>query len=343
MAVSGLEQRRLPLHLMWAPWGPGLMGPVDQEDDRDDTPSTSDASILQAKFQASKNRSRSWGGYQPYAMSDGSCSPFLSDCSTNATGSDSPNNCSSPCSQLGFSPRDHEHICLETSANQKQDFHNFAKSASSERRSEQEIIFPEERGGVENRKLQMPTPRRIPSLHLEAMIVHCNSGTLEQGCKVNGKTEDRRIKNKAKRSTAVAQAKVETPTNDANGKTTLMIRNLPYSLSLDDLLATLEKSGFKQFCDYCYLPHNFERHTNQGFAFVNFTSAEAAQAFMDQWQGSTQFQTAHLNKPLLISVAEVQGRETNFKLASRTLGRVRNASYRPWMPDMHLQSKHPRA
>jgi hypothetical protein len=188
----------------------------------------------------------------------------------------------------------------------------------------------------------MPAAHRIAPLNLEAMIAQCNSGAQAPGHKISANIKDSRIKKKAKaRSTAVDD--VESVTLAVNGATTLMIRNLPYSLSLEDLLAIMETSDFKKFCDYCYLPHNFERHTNQGFAFVNFRSTEAAQAFLDQWQGSTHFQTANLNKPLAISVAAVQGRETNFKLANRTLGRVRNASYRPWMPDMHLQAKHPRA
>merc|ERR1719201_730996 len=112
-----------------------------------------------------------------------------------------------------------------------------------------------------------------------------------------------------------------------------MIRNLPYNLSLNELLAALEASGFKQHCDYCYLPHKFQNHTNQGFAFVNFLTQETALDFISKWQGSAMFRTEGMRKSLNISAAAVQGREANFKASTRKLGRVKNASFRPWVPE----------
>jgi hypothetical protein len=171
----------------------------------------------------------------------------------------------------------------------------------------------------------------------EVVPMLCSSGELDTGGKLNCDINLAKKNKIAKHSTSATNEKMRRSIMAKDEVTTLMIRNLPYTLSLEELLMALDATGFKDMCDYCYLPHNFLRHTNQGFAFVNFISVEATRAFMVQWQGSNIFRTVNMRKTLNISAAAVQGREDNFKAAIKNMGRVKNASFRPWMPDACLQ------
>merc|ERR1719215_1113668 len=62
--------------------------------------------------------------------------------------------------------------------------------------------------------------------------------------------------------------------------TTLVIRNLPRSLTQEELVQAMSESGYAGTWDFCYLPCKFQERRNLGFAFVNFTSADLAQKFM---------------------------------------------------------------
>jgi hypothetical protein len=173
-------------------------------------------------------------------------------------------------------------------------------------------------------------PVKSPSKHIKSRnekeigcSEHDAGNAKPKGCKVETKEELKEASVKKVNGTTLVCPEV----------TTLMIRNLPFTLTLSELLNALETSGFKSQCDYCYLPHKFQNHTNQGFAFVNFANAEVAQKFLSEWQGSTLFRTECMRKSLNISAAAVQGRAANFKASTRKLGRVKNPSFRPWVPD----------
>jgi len=130
------------------------------------------------------------------------------------------------------------------------------------------------------------------------------------------------------------QRNSKSSTSDYQEVTTLMVRNLPYNLTQQGLVETLDSSGFKGLFDFCYLPHKFNEHTNLGFAFLNFVNAEIAQKFTNEWHQSRIFMTSGMRKSLNVTAAVVQGREANqLKACSRKMGRVKNASFRPWVPD----------
>ncbi|CAE7463464.1 ML3 [Symbiodinium sp. CCMP2592] len=71
------------------------------------------------------------------------------------------------------------------------------------------------------------------------------------------------------------------------GKTTVMLRNLPNNYSRDMLLAMLDKRGFAGSYDFVYLPFDFRRDANLGYAFVNMVDAEAADALWKGLEGFT--------------------------------------------------------
>jgi len=62
-------------------------------------------------------------------------------------------------------------------------------------------------------------------------------------------------------------------------RTTVMIRNIPYKYSVDELAAEIEESGFQGMFDLVYLPMLANRLSNCGYAFANFTSPAAASEF----------------------------------------------------------------
>jgi len=120
--------------------------------------------------------------------------------------------------------------------------------------------------------------------------------------------------------------------------TTLMIRNLPYSMGQQPLLQAIDDAGYAGLFDYLYLPHKFREHKNLGFAFVNFVNSDAALKFLTEWHHTHRFQGGGLRKPLNISVAEVQGRTANEQAAkSQKMGRVKNGFFKPLLLDKCLE------
>lgn len=70
-------------------------------------------------------------------------------------------------------------------------------------------------------------------------------------------------------TSTTAQAKVSTCSNTG---TTLMLRNFPNNYTRQNVLDLLDSKGFKGTYDFLYLPFDFERDCNTGYAFANFMS-----------------------------------------------------------------------
>lgn len=63
-------------------------------------------------------------------------------------------------------------------------------------------------------------------------------------------------------------------------RTTVVIRGVPHSLSRAQLMEVLDKEGFSAKYNFVYLPIEFTRGTNFGYAFVDFLDAQWAQHSM---------------------------------------------------------------
>jgi RNA recognition motif-containing protein len=75
---------------------------------------------------------------------------------------------------------------------------------------------------------------------------------------------------------------VATPTQ---AFTTLMLRNLPNSYTRNMLSELLDNEGFSGHYDLVYVPVDFMKLAGLGYAFVNFTSNEAAEKARQAFQG----------------------------------------------------------
>eukprot|EP00928_Gymnodinium_smaydae_P062673 TRINITY_DN46486_c0_g1_i1.p1 TRINITY_DN46486_c0_g1~~TRINITY_DN46486_c0_g1_i1.p1 ORF type:complete len:467 (-),score=75.49 TRINITY_DN46486_c0_g1_i1:135-1535(-) len=111
------------------------------------------------------------------------------------------------------------------------------------------------------------------------------------------------------------------------GCTTVMIRNIPEYMTQAQLLDEMDKNGFKDLYDFCYMPSSFSNGRGKGFAFTNFVSAEAAEKMFQTWHGR-HYGECRLN----ISVAEIQGLEANLaKWSSPRMQRIKNPRLKPFV------------
>jgi len=68
-------------------------------------------------------------------------------------------------------------------------------------------------------------------------------------------------------------------------RTTVMMKNIPNNYTRDMFLALLDEEGFEGLYDFVYLPCDFNRDANLGYAFVNMTSAHAVEALWNAFDG----------------------------------------------------------
>mmetsp|Transcript_32068 Transcript_32068/g.70140 ORF Transcript_32068/g.70140 Transcript_32068/m.70140 type:complete len:247 (-) Transcript_32068:43-783(-) len=96
--------------------------------------------------------------------------------------------------------------------------------------------------------------------------------------------------------------------------TTLMIYDIPCRVSLRELLQAICDRGFENSFDFLHLPMRHRKknpkHTNLGYAFINFESPELAASFIDAFKGF-HFESMRSTKALLIKKAHLQGRSAN--------------------------------
>mmetsp|Transcript_129216 Transcript_129216/g.258010 ORF Transcript_129216/g.258010 Transcript_129216/m.258010 type:complete len:441 (+) Transcript_129216:86-1408(+) len=114
--------------------------------------------------------------------------------------------------------------------------------------------------------------------------------------------------------------------------TTLMIRNLPRSLTQVQLIAELDRCGLANLYDFAYMPRCFQSGENNGFAFVNFISPAAAGRLVGAWHRQRLFGIGPSDAALNLSPAVLQGFEANVaKWDVPRSRRIRNPDYVPFV------------
>lgn len=69
------------------------------------------------------------------------------------------------------------------------------------------------------------------------------------------------------------------------GDTTLILKNLPSTLTRDGLLRVLDDAGFYGCYDFLYLPTNMRNGGSYCYAFINMISHDAALDFFERLEG----------------------------------------------------------
>nr|ABE65689.1 RNA-binding protein [Arabidopsis thaliana] len=103
------------------------------------------------------------------------------------------------------------------------------------------------------------------------------------------------------------------PENKLAGRTSVMVKNIPNCLGRMDLLRILDnhcrKHNEKSSYDFLYLPMDFGKRANLGYAFVNFTSSLAAERFRREFENFSWDNIGFRKKICEITVAKYQGKE----------------------------------
>ncbi|CAK0845836.1 unnamed protein product [Prorocentrum cordatum] len=117
--------------------------------------------------------------------------------------------------------------------------------------------------------------------------------------------------------------------------TTLMILNIPMSVTQRDLLDLIDRAGFKNRYDYAYMPATFDSGTTRGIAFVNFAASSDAREFSVLWNGSRLTGVAGAGTSgtvIEVTASATQGYSENVRMwkASR-LRRIKNPKFHPFI------------
>jgi len=94
--------------------------------------------------------------------------------------------------------------------------------------------------------------------------------------------------------------------------TTVMVRNIPNQCTRKTLVDELDNLGLKGCYDFVYVPIDRNTRWNVGYAFVNFTTSEAASQCTKKFTGR-RFNGYQQGKVIAVSPAHLQGLEANLK------------------------------
>mmetsp|Transcript_82504 Transcript_82504/g.101210 ORF Transcript_82504/g.101210 Transcript_82504/m.101210 type:complete len:231 (-) Transcript_82504:175-867(-) len=74
---------------------------------------------------------------------------------------------------------------------------------------------------------------------------------------------------------------------EPQGRTTVCLRNVPNNYTRQMLLELLEEQGLSGHFDFLYLPCDFHRHANLGYAFINLVDEASVTMFWSALDGFT--------------------------------------------------------
>jgi hypothetical protein len=103
------------------------------------------------------------------------------------------------------------------------------------------------------------------------------------------------------------------PSSVGSGKSTVMLRNVPYHESQTGLLRILESRGFRGKYDFFYAPLDFTSGNNLGYCFINLRSSEAVEEFFDTFENLRVNADGWAMKHLAVCWARVQGLGANIE------------------------------
>mmetsp|Transcript_6092 Transcript_6092/g.14576 ORF Transcript_6092/g.14576 Transcript_6092/m.14576 type:complete len:369 (-) Transcript_6092:269-1375(-) len=112
--------------------------------------------------------------------------------------------------------------------------------------------------------------------------------------------------------------------------TSLMIHNLPMSLTQDNVRDELDHSGFASLYDFLYVPYNLKTSSICGYAFINLVSHDAAALLVNMWDQRSTLCGAATDRFVFFSAADVQGYEAHVERLTKGSKRcLRDPRFRP--------------
>jgi len=160
--------------------------------------------------------------------------------------------------------------------------------------------------------------------------LHCQALTQAQHAASSRTTSDGTFSDAQAGGASTRRSAGSSDPGEQEAITTLMIRNLPTSITQSLLLEELDRSGFGDLYDFAYMPMSFDAKTGKGYAFVNFNSQATAGMFVGAWHETRRCGVR--GAPLNISPAAIQGVEANIrKWAGPRMARIRNPALRPFI------------
>lgn len=91
-------------------------------------------------------------------------------------------------------------------------------------------------------------------------------------------------------------------------RTTVMVRNIPNKYTQSVMLAMLDKAGFSDTYDFCYLPLDFRTRSGLGYMFVDFVSSKDAARLYKEFHGK-RWDEFNSKKVCEVTYGRVQGRD----------------------------------
>jgi hypothetical protein len=108
------------------------------------------------------------------------------------------------------------------------------------------------------------------------------------------------------------KGKIALAPQDWDGKTTVMIRNIPNLYTQRTLLNEVCRRGFTGCYDFLYLPMDFAKSSNSGYAFANFNDAETVTRFRQEFDGQRLDLAPGSAKLIQVVPATLQGYDANY-------------------------------
>jgi hypothetical protein len=141
-------------------------------------------------------------------------------------------------------------------------------------------------------------PVHWPQQHVFLHIASTEPCMLDERTQEHNGHKARRISG----SRPAGQHSTKRDTDQAQGssRTTVMVRNIPNNYTGEMLLELIDSEGFASSYDFLYLPMDFGRQANLGYAFVNLVNPEVTKPF---WKVSTDFLAGPCPQPRFVRLA----------------------------------------
>jgi molecular chaperone GrpE (heat shock protein) len=120
---------------------------------------------------------------------------------------------------------------------------------------------------------------------------------------------------------------------DITPKSTLLLRNIPLSYTRDTLMDLLLSEGFAYNVEFMYVPVNFRKGVNFGYAIVDMTTMQKAEQCKEKLTGFSSWKDPS-DKVMDVEWSKVQGLDANIELC-RNSPNMHSSVRDDWKPAIY--------